>query len=101
MRNRRSEPRFFVDQPVTVTALDAAFEQSGAGTIVDYSAAGIGLKVEFSLTTGCRVKIQWPRGQVLGEVRYCDGKARSSFRVGVKITEVVALGDIAEQSGAA
>jgi hypothetical protein len=101
MNNRRSEPRFFADQPVTVTALDAAFEQSGAGTIVDYSASGIGMQVEFSLSTGCRVKIQWPRGQVLGEVRYCHKKARGSFRAGVKITEVVALGAINEQSGAA
>jgi hypothetical protein len=101
MHNRRSEPRFPADQPVTVTAMDAAHEQSGAGTIVDYSASGIGLEVEFSLTTGCRVKIQWPRGQVLGEVRYCRQKAPGSFRAGVKITEVVELGVINEQSGAA
>lgn len=101
MHNRRSEPRFFADQPVTVTAIDAAHEQSGAGTIVDFSASGIGLEVEFSLCTGCRVKIQWPRGQVLGEVRYCREKPRGNFRAGVKITEVVELGEISEQSGAA
>ena len=81
--------------------MDAAHEQSGAGTIVDYSASGIGLEVEFSFSTGCRVRIQWPRGQVLGEVRYCREKARSNYRAGVKITEVVELGVISEQSGAA
>src|ERR1700757_2491219 len=101
MNNRRSEPRFFADQSVTVTAIDATHEQSGAGTIVDYSASGIGLELEFSLSTGCRVRIQWPRGQVLGEVRYCYQKTPGSFRAGVKITEVVALGAINEQSGAA
>jgi hypothetical protein len=101
MNNRRSEPRFFADQPVTVTAIDATAEQSGAGTIVDFSASGIGLEVEFSLSTGSKVKIQWPRGQVLGEVRYCRHKAPGNYRAGVKITEVVELGEISEQSGAA
>ena len=101
MHNRRSEPRFPADQPVTVTAMDAAHEQSGAGTIIEFSASGIGLEVEFSLTTGCRVKIQWPRGQVLGEVRYHHEKPRGNYRAGVKITEVVELGEITEQSGAA
>ena len=78
-----------------------AHEQSGAGTIIDFSASGIGLEVEFSLSPGCRVKIQWPRGQVLGEVRYCREKPRGNYRAGVKITEVVELGEISEQSGAA
>jgi len=101
MSNRRSEPRFPADQPVTVTAIGETAEQSGAGTIIDFSASGIGLEVEFSLSAGAKVRIQWPRGQVLGEVRYCLQKAPTNFRAGVKITEVVALGRITEQSGAA
>src|ERR1700682_956806 len=99
MNNRRSEPRFFADQPVTVTAIAPTAEQSGAGRIVDFSASGIGLEVEFSLSTGSKVRIQWPRGQVLGEVRYCREKVPGNFRAGVKITEVVELGEISEQSG--
>ena len=101
MNNRRSEPRFSADQPVSVTLADSSDGPWGLGRIVDFSASGIGLEVDFALTTGCRIKIQWQRGLVLGEVRYCQRKAATNFRAGVKITEVVALGEISEHSGAA
>jgi len=101
MNNRRSEPRFAADQPVSVTLADSSDGPWGIGRIVDFSASGIGLEVDFAVSPGCKVKIQWQRGLVLGEVRYCQKKASSNFRAGIKITEVVALGEISEQSGAA
>jgi len=101
MTNRRSEPRFSADQPVSVTLADSADGPWGIGRIVDFSASGIGLEVDFALSPGCKIKIQWQRGLVLGEVRYCHRKASANFRAGIKITEVVALGEISEHSGAA
>jgi hypothetical protein len=101
MNNRRSEPRFSADQPVSVTIADSDDGPWGIGRIVDFSASGIGLEVDFALSPGCKIKIQWQRGLVLGEVRYCRAKSAANFRTGVKITEVVALGEISEQSGAA
>lgn len=101
MENRRSEPRFLADQPVTVTVMNTAKEESGAGRIVDFSASGIGLEIEFSVEPGSKVRVQWPRGLVLGEIRYCLEKAPRNFRAGLMITEVVTIADISEQSGAA
>lgn len=101
MDNRRSEPRFPANQPVTVTVLDGPVEQSGAGRIVDFSESGIGLEIEFAVETGRKVRLQWPRGLVLGEIRYCREKSPSNFRAGLKITEVVSIAEISEESGAA
>jgi hypothetical protein len=101
MRNRRTEPRFFADQPVTVSVLGAAEAVSGAGRIVDFSASGIGIELEFDVPSGSRLKLQWPRGSVIAEVCYCRQKAPGNFRAGLKITEVVAIANIAEQSGVA
>jgi hypothetical protein len=101
MSNRRSEPRFSADQPVVVTVVDQGDGHAGAGRIVDFSASGIGFEVDFCLSPGCQVKIQWPRGVVLGEVRYCAQKSVKNFRAGLKITEVVAIAEISEHSGAA
>jgi hypothetical protein len=101
MSNRRSEPRFSADQPVLVTVVDPADGQTGAGRIIDFSASGIGFEVDFRLPPGCRVKIEWQRGVVLGEVRYCSQKSVENFRAGLKITEVVAIAEISEHSGAA
>ncbi len=101
MSNRRSEPRFSADQPVLVTIVDPAGGQTGAGRIVDFSASGIGFEVDFCLLPGNRVKVQWPRGVVVGEVRYCAQKSAKNFRAGLKITEVLAIAEISEHSGAA
>jgi hypothetical protein len=101
MRNRRSEPRFFADQAVTVSVLDSNKGESGPGTIVDFSASGIGIHAPFQLAAGCKVEIKWPRGVVLAEVRYCRPMRPGKFRVGLKIAEVVALAGISGQSGAA
>jgi PilZ domain len=101
MSNRRSEPRFPADQPVLISEVDTAGGYAGAGRIVDFSASGIGFEVDFSLTAGCHVKIEWPRGIVLGEVRYCLRKSEDYYRAGLKITEVVAIAGITEQTGAA
>jgi len=101
MNNRRSEPRFSADQPVSVTLADSPDGPWGIGRIVDFSASGIGLEVDFALSPGNKIRIQWQRGLVIGEVRYCHRKTPSNFRAGVKITEVVALGEISEHSGAA
>lgn len=101
MDNRRSEPRFPADQPVTVTVIGVIGGLSGAGRIVDFSASGIGLEIEFPVENGCKVQVQWPRGLVLGEIRYCVEKSPSNFRAGLKITEVVSIAQISEQSGAA
>jgi hypothetical protein len=101
MRNRRSEPRFFADQPVTVTLIDALNTPTCHGTIVDYSASGVALHIPICPDIGWRVAIRWPKGTILAEVRNCHQSSPSSYRVGLKIREITALAEVEGETGAA
>lgn len=100
MKNRRSEPRFFSDQPVSVRILDAVDPMCN-GTIVDFSASGIGLLAPAGLPTGCTVVVEWPLGTILAEVRNCRELRPSEYRVGLKIRDISSRLELEGQSGAA
>ena len=101
MRDRRSEPRFPVDQPVVVTILDSGDRGSFEGTVVDLSRSGLGVRVPYSIDLDRRVEIRWSRGTVIAEVRNCLRMSSHNYRVGLKTSEVVALAEIAGRIGAA
>ena len=94
MSNRRSEPRFPADQPVTVQVTDSSDTLQSNGIITGFSLSGITLRTYSPITRDSDVKIIWPRGVVSGTVRYCRKQGPKVFRVGVKITEVIELGEI-------
>ena len=100
MKNRRSDARFFADQPVDVTPLDAA-DPRCSGSIVDFSASGIALHVPICLAVGSRVEVKWPLGTIVAEVRNCRQLTPSKYRVGLKSREITSLAEIEGQTGAA
>jgi hypothetical protein len=101
MRERRSEPRSPVDQPVVVTVLDSGDGEPFEGTVVDLSRSGLGVHVPWPIDLGCRVEITWSRGTVIAEVRNCHWIRPNTYRVGLKTSEVVALAEIRGRIGAA
>jgi|ERR1700680_1589380 hypothetical protein len=101
MRDRRSEPRFPVDQPVVVTILDSGGREPFEGTVVDLSRSGLGVRVPYSIDLDRRVEIRWSRGTVIAEVRNCLRMSPHNYRVGLKTSEVLALAEITGRIGAA
>ena|ERR1700730_9700308 len=101
MRDRRSEPRFPVDQPVVVTILDSGEREPFQGTVVDLSRSGLGVRVPYPIDLGCHIEIRWLRGTVIAEVRNCLQMSPYNYRVGLKTSEVRALAEIAGRIGAA
>ena len=70
MDYRRREPRFEVNQHVTVTNL----EKPGCvlpGKLANFSAKGIQLILEENLQPGAMVKVEWGGTILLGEIMYC------------------------------
>jgi hypothetical protein len=89
MSDRRTEPRFAADQPVTVSLLTSI-----PGKIDDASKFGIRVTVSIPLKTGAFIEVKWDRVIVVGRVRYCRQTGPSSYCVGLKIKEVVGRGKL-------
>jgi hypothetical protein len=101
MNNRRSEPRFIADQPVSVRLLDSQSASTCGGMIVDFSASGIAIHIPVPVEIGCRMEIKWPRGMVIAEVRNCRRDAPDKYRIGLKIREIVAIAEFDGHTSAA
>lgn len=101
VKDRRSEARFPVDQPITVMVLDSEHAQPSEGTIVDISRSGMGVHLPYAVNVGWRIEIQWSRGKVIAEVRNCRRMSPYRYRVGLKTSEVVTAIDIKSQVHAA
>ena len=101
MRDRRSEPRFPVDQPVVVTVLDSGERESFEGTVVDLSRSGLGVHVPWPIDLGCRIEIRWSRGTVIAEVRNCHRIRPYNYRVGLKTSQAMELSEMEAQIGVA
>jgi len=90
MVNRRSEPRFPADQPVTVHITSSSDSQLQLdGTIAGFSRSGVMLQTDAKIARGSAIKISWPRATITGTVRYCRRKTAEKYAVGVKITELL------------
>ena len=48
-----------------------------------------------------RLLITWPRCRVLGEVRNCWALKAGQYRIGLKIAEIVAIGELEHETSAA
>ncbi|MBZ5497322.1 MAG: PilZ domain-containing protein [Acidobacteriia bacterium] len=84
---RRREPRFEIDQPVTVTNL----EQPGIpqlGRLANFSAKGTRMILAHELTPGTMVKVEWGGTVLLGEIIYCAPHG-SEFAVGLELEDVL------------
>ena len=101
MRDRRSEPRFPVDQPVVVTILDSGDREPFEGTVVDLSASGLGVRVPYPTDPGRRIEIRWSRGTVIAEVRNCHRIRPHNYRVGLKTSQAMELSEMEAEIGVA
>jgi hypothetical protein len=101
MRDRRSEPRYSVDQPVVVTILDSGDREPFEGTVVDLSRSGLGVRVPYPIDLGCRIEIRWSRGTVVGQVRNCHRIRPDNYRVGLKTSQAMELSEMEAQIGVA
>ena len=87
MEYRRREPRFEIDQPVTVKNL----ENPGMpllGRLVNFSAKGTRLILEGGIDPGTMVKVEWGGTVLLGEIIYCWAEG-SEFAVGLELEDVL------------
>ncbi len=87
MEYRRREPRFEIDQPVTIKNL----EQPGPlllGRLVDFSAQGTRLILEQRLEPGTLVKVEWGGTMLLGEVIYCQAHG-TEFAAGLELEDAL------------
>lgn len=87
MDNRRNEPRFEINQPVTVTKL----EQPGnplSGRLANFSTKGIRLILNEKLHPGTMVKVEWEGTTLLGEIMYCSQEV-SEFAVGLELEDAL------------
>ena len=83
----RREPRFQIDQPLTVTSFgnDAS---PIAGRLANFSARGVQLILDHELPMDSDVKIEWEGTLLLGEVVYCRPQG-PGYLVGVALEEAL------------
>jgi hypothetical protein len=87
MDYRRREPRFEINQPVTITNLDHPGSPI-AGRIENFSANGTRLIVQTELNRGTMVKVEWGTTILLGEIIYSSSKG-AEFAVGLELEDAL------------
>jgi hypothetical protein len=87
MEYRRREPRFEIDQLVTITNLDRPDRPIG-GRIANFSASGTRLVMQEELNRGTMVKVEWGTTVLLGEIIYCCRQG-SEFAVGLELEDAL------------
>lgn len=83
---RRREPRFIADMPVTVTVLGTAVPQVIPARVQDMSGHGLCLGISSSVPNGAAVKVEGDGMLLLGEVCRCE-PVGSEYRLGLQISE--------------
>jgi len=95
--DRRSEPRFTVNEPVTLSIISLeGKERSVRGRLVDVSRSGIGVLSESPFVIGRLLEVSSAGGVLYGEVRNCAEIQRGKFRIGILAEETFA-GDLREK----
>ncbi len=87
MNYNRRDPRFEIDQPVTVTNLHQP-QSSVLGRLVNFSANGTRLLLEQEMKPGTMVKVEWGGTLLLGEIVYCTPQ-NSEFAAGLALEDAV------------
>jgi hypothetical protein len=83
----RREPRFNINQSVSVTNLGVPGEAL-PGKIVNFSARGIRLLLEKEIVVGAIIKVELATTLLLGQVTYCIPED-AQFSVGMELEEAV------------
>lgn len=95
--DRRSEPRFTVNQPVTISIVseDPGRKNSHA-RLVDVSKSGIGVTSDCPFDVGSLVEVCAEGSVLYGEVRNCSKVRSGQYRLGI-LAEETFVGDLREQ----
>ncbi len=87
MEYRRREPRFEIDQPVTITDLEQP-DILMHGHLANFSAKGIRLTLQLFLKPGTMVKVEWGGTILLGEIMYCTPQG-AEFAAGLELEDAL------------
>ena len=87
MTTRSAKPRFPSDHPAKVQNVDAPELPPYDATILEFSEVGLRLRTRLAMARGTQVRVNWEHGVVSGEIRYCRRTGRSTFHLGVTITQ--------------
>ena len=83
----RQEPRFEIDQEITVTLLGDTEEVIPA-KVVNVSAKGMGLESSRPVDAGAALKIELADTLLLGEVIYCRGQG-AGYQIGIALEQAL------------
>ena len=83
------EPRFAAHQPAKVTLMDGAKHGLLAGTVLDISRSGVGIRVPALLALGSSLRVEVGNIVADCEVRNCRPNNEGSFDVGLKVGRVL------------
>jgi len=89
---KRREPRFRLNQPVSITIQGPTKSHSGVGGIIDISEHGLSFTFLRRLDAGDSLTVQYEGCVVLGEVRNCRVRQFAQERrylIGVAVRQVV------------
>ena len=87
MEYRRREPRFEIDQSVTVTNLEQP-DISMRGRLANFSAKGTRLILQLFIKPGTMVKVEWGGTILLGEIMYCT-PLDADFAAGLELEDAL------------
>ncbi len=94
---KRTGPRFPIDQLVLVTVLDECSDQF-AGRVVNVSGNGMRLILDRPVAPGVPLKIECEETLLLGEVCYCE-EVEGSYAAGLELEHaLLQTGDLARLS---
>jgi hypothetical protein len=85
--DQRREPRFRVNQPVTVTVLSEPRRRIG-GSISNASGRGLGVVMEARVEPGAALRIELEDAILLGEAIYCRSEGDTHF-LGVELDQML------------
>jgi hypothetical protein len=86
----RGEPRFPMNQAGRLIVLADNATVSLLCTIVDLSRSGIGLQARGAVTVGQMACVETEGALIVGEVRGCEPFESGRYRIGLRLTDIVA-----------
>jgi len=99
--DRRREPRFAVNEPVSVgTVSGMGAGKHHRGRLIDVSQSGVGIITGFPFEAGSLVEVCADSGVLYGEIRSCVRLPDGQYRLGILAEEIFA-GDLREKHVAA
>lgn len=88
-RKRRLDERIPSGQEAAIGVVENGRAKLRSCTIVDTSAFGMGLRLNFALNPGARVCVETESMMIFGEIRHCNPKLNGEYIAGLLIVDVV------------